>query len=163
MASRGTLGSKRGWTSAVALGSSKRVCISASSPAVIWSWSILTDVLNYFLLVAIANIVICLRASRGSSLLNFLLWAPDCCVDLVSNLIHSLSAVEFGLNDFIGLQEALKLAWEFVVLCSDKAHMLVQGVDLSLFRVWFINLPLVLVLQTSELVLESRKLAWSSL
>ena len=91
--------------------------------------------LSHFLLVAIANVVICLGASWGSSLLNFVLRAPDRCVDLASNLINSLSAVEFGFHDFIGLQEALQFAREFVVLCSDKAHMLVQGVNLSLFRV----------------------------
>ena len=49
-----------------------------------------------------------------------------------SDFVDSLSAVEFLLDNFVSLEEALEFAGEFVVLLRDQVDVSREGIDLVL-------------------------------
>ena len=88
-----------------------------------------------------------LGSVRRGTLLDCALRASNSCVNLMTDLVHCLSPVKFVLDNLIGLEEALQLRRQLVVLLRDQAHVLVKRVDLALLAIAFIDLVLVLVLQ----------------
>jgi len=100
---------------------------------------------------------------RGPSLFDFALGPSDGSVYLVTNLFNSWTPVEFLVHNLVGLKETLKLRRKLVVLACDQSHMLVESIDLGLTIVWAVDLDLVLLFQSSQVIVQRLKLTWAGL
>jgi len=87
-------------------------------------------------------------------LLDFMLRAADCCVDLVLNFFDDASSVKFAFDDFISLQEPLEFARQLVILSRDQVHVFVEGFDFILHCVRSVDQPVVVLPDLLEVVLK---------
>ena len=136
----------QGWTATISVVCNSRSNLGARSSSIGAGSS-----LNAGMLVAQAVIVL---LPWWPPLFNLSLGPSDCSVYLVANLFYCWTPIEFLLHNLVGLKEALELRWKFVVLACDQAHVLVKSINFGLSIVRTVNLDLVLLFQSSQVILK---------